>query len=361
MKVSICVLTVIAMLTLWSCSGGKQQENVASYSWDCSQVEMADSFDVATYMPHRLLLPLEETAESRIAHVDKLILSDSVLYLLDARVAKRCYCFSILSGKFLFTFGEVGRANNEYLDINDISVDSKSGHIHALCNKNCIFVYDAHGVFIQRRDIPFVANNMEYEDGQYLFVCDDIDKGGLLVTDDEFKVKRSYFPNEDDHLHHYMLHPFQKRGDGTTSYIRYMDNKVYHISQDGEMDVLYDINFGSTSLDRETANAMDEMSLDKYIKNGRGWLKYFSENDKYAWVVFFDQKKPCVSLFDKQSGESHTYSCEVVKDSKQIRFPILLEYQIGGWMADVCYDKSFKLDKTSNSSDGQNPTLCLSK
>ena len=320
------------------------------------------TLDIASCFKSSECIKLECCDKSRIGNVDKIIVHDSIYFVLDKRISKKFFGFS-RSGRHLFTFGSIGHGLKEYSSICDISLDESNSCIYALCNRDKILVYNFDGKVINVMKLPFFAENMEFQKGKFYFICDDYDKGNLLITDEKFNILNSFFPRKEDGIGHFLIHPLQKCDDGSIAYYRYLDNNIYKVLDDNSLIAAYSVNFGSKELKREDIIGKSESECKKYMNEKRGFIKYFSENKDFAFILFFDENKPCVGVYNKNKNEGRAYPYHNIFDSKINRNYILMEYSLGNVFADVLErDNILMNDKDKDSIFSKNnPILYIMK
>ena len=116
-------------------------------------------------------------------------------------------------------------------------------------------------------------------------------------------------------------------------------------------------------LKREDIIGKSESECKKYMNEKRGFIKYFSENKDFAFILFFDENKPCVGVYNKNKNEGRAYPYHNIFDSKINRNYILMEYSLGNVFADVLErDNILMNDKDKDSIFSKNnPILYIMK
>ena len=95
----VCVALVLSVA---SCSHDKVPANV---TWDCTESNLKDTFDIQSLFKDRYILALEETEKSRIGNIEKLVKVDTLLFVLDNRLAMRVFVFNATTGRFINSIG----------------------------------------------------------------------------------------------------------------------------------------------------------------------------------------------------------------------------------------------------------------
>ncbi len=352
-----------AFFGVHSCKPEKMKEGMV---WNCSEVQ-SDTFRLSRIGTAYRLLPLQTTEQSLLGSVDKLWSRDSLLYVMDRDLAAKIFVFHAETGAFLTKFGERGNGPGEYRQLYDCAMDEVGNRIHLLCDKNRLITYSGDGRLLEKRELPFLAVDMEYSDGIFLFVCETSATHNLVITDEHLQVLHEYFPHSDYRPGNMrrVLHPLQKTDAGVL-YRRFLDDRIYRIDRQGGVSVQYTIDFGADKLDFSKAKSLSEEELDREMAASRCHIKYFVESSRYAFMVFFDREKPFASIFDKKEGMAYTYLYERMKDdSLNTMFPLLEYVGQGGksWMA-VCEEavvrgliETGELPVGDGSTDILNPVL----
>ena len=295
-----------ALFTLSSCrkQTGTNPDNHAARVWDCTGIEPDKIYDISSDLPSHRLLELEENGNSTIGSVNKIITADSLLFVIDSNLAKRIFIFNLNTGKAIRSFGDTGSGPEEYSALQDVSYDEDRKLLYALCDNKKILTFNLKGEITGTAQAPYPSHKMEYDNNLFYFYSEDINTGEITVTDTAFNVLESFFPNKDNPLQHRMLHPLMKSPQGELTYIRYMDNNIYQLHGTDSPKIRYTIDFGTDMYDRAEAEEDGEEGIKRKLGTRRGQIKYFVENSRYATILFFDRKEPCISMFDKQTGTS---------------------------------------------------------
>jgi hypothetical protein len=117
MRFFICFL-ILGITFLLGCTGKDRMASPATKTIEVP--DEAEVVDKSNFFSHVEYVVLETTSGSEIASIDKLLMSDDKIFVLDGKT------HSIISfsteGKFIGTFNNVGRGPNEYRTINDFDI-----------------------------------------------------------------------------------------------------------------------------------------------------------------------------------------------------------------------------------------------
>lgn len=303
--------------------------------WSCT--EFSDNpLILSTLAGSYRLLPLETNDVSLLGGINKIVYQNSLIYLLDKRYTAKVFAFTANDGKFVRKFGKIGNGPGEYSNIDDFSIDNERRQIYILADRNRLITYTLDGDYVTAKQLPFMATHVEYMNNRLFFVCDLTDMDNLLITDMNFSLLSSHFPN-DVYKSNYriLLHPLQKK-ENELLFHRFLDNRIYRINSDGELSVAYQVDFGTNSMTLEDIDNLTEKELKDMMKTKVGNVKYFTETDKYAFMMFFDKNSPCVSIYDRESNQAKSYTFQSLKDDFVGKdFPILEYTQPNGTFTSV--------------------------
>lgn len=164
---------------------------------DLIQTESLDpKFQVKKYVA------LEVIPASYFADIDKLIIHDSTIYIMDAFVKKKVFAFDI-DGNFIRSYGAVGDAPGEYQKLIDFEV-SENGDVQILDRQQQkIHIYDKSGGFKESKSTEFRGEAFKLLEDGYLFSLvpyslENSPKTKLIKTDFEFNVQQKFFNYHDE-------------------------------------------------------------------------------------------------------------------------------------------------------------------
>ena len=177
---------------------------------DCQEIN-GGKFKLSSIASSFSVIPLETNDSCLIGGISKLEFYDGKIFVLDKMHSARLYVFDT-QGEYKFAIGKRGSGPNEYMQINDFSIDKEKNLIYVLCDKKKLFTYSLSGQSLGTITLDFFADAMEYQKNQLHFVCDRLDRGNLIVTDIKGRILYEDFPNKrmGDNLL-MLIHPFSKQ------------------------------------------------------------------------------------------------------------------------------------------------------
>ncbi|WP_302443782.1 6-bladed beta-propeller [Paraprevotella xylaniphila] len=364
---TITLVVCIGIIILIQRFNNEDKNYPKGIEWNCTETQ-TDSFHLSGIVNNYLLIPLELNEKSTIGNIDKIVFSDSLIFILDSQIASGIFVFSIKDGKFIRKIGNIGNGRGEYHELCDFSIDSKEKIIYALCEKKRLLCFSFSGEYKEVKEIPFLTTNLEYLNNKFYFINGTPHEDNLYITDTKFNVLSTYFPNDEyGENRRRLIHPFQKTSNGIL-YRRFLDNNIYKIDDNNNLSILYTFNFGRKELNIKDIKNITHSQLKNMMSQSKCHIKYFTEGKDYSVALFFDEDKPCISIYDKKKNEIFTHDYTTMKnDLMDLSFP-LIEFTTSEYnFISVLYYQDIEklmdnniLDKNIYLQDS-NPILCIFK
>lgn len=237
------------------------------------------SFDFGKYVQDVKFVQLETTDESLLGNIYKIIITDSLNYIMDDFKGSGIVIFN-KKGKFIRRIPH-GEGPGELYKLYDISFDKTRNELVAYQHPFLLF-YTAEGKYIRQTKLPIGFYNFLVTPDGYVFKT--LDKSGnehlgdkkantLLVTDKNFKLKYASLPS-----------PLGKVSYGGYRYL-YENNNAIQVTQN-YTDTIYHYIADFNKL--EVAYIMDYHSKrlpDQYLQYERKkFNKVLSQNNYYYYI-----------------------------------------------------------------------------
>lgn len=175
---------LIFVLLLVSCNTTKEQD-ITFY--DTIDYHSISKTTINELVDSILFLPLEIKEESTIAHIDKIRIMDSLIYIGDFHTGQ--ICIFDLYGKHLFNIAHIGQGPKEYTEIKSFAVDTN--YIYIVDNRiRKLLVYNRiDGSFIKSMKMPFIAWDIEVlNNGDFIFAFIPMNGGKLSIKQPPYKL-----------------------------------------------------------------------------------------------------------------------------------------------------------------------------
>jgi hypothetical protein len=241
------------------------------------------------------LLKLETTDECLIGEVNKIIINDSSIFILDSRITKRVYEFNLIKGDFIRSYGRYGKGPGEYLYPIDFNIDKETNRLVILDNhKAKLLFYDLKGSFINSTRLSFRATSFLIEDeSRYIYYAGaspnefnkEIDKYQIIIGDKNglLSYKSLVLSDQQMKFEAIGLNSIVSYNNSTMFHSR-MDNIIYKIEKN-EISQAIKLDLGKQSLpENYDCNFNYKEFQEKFFSKKGGYLKfvgaYFISNDK---------------------------------------------------------------------------------
>lgn len=123
------------------------------------------------------LVALETNGMSLVEEVDKLIVKDSLVYLLDRHQTRSLKVFDLATGRFIQTIGTLGRSNAEYIDPTDFVVTDD--RVIILDNTKKLLFYDLNNNFIHAIHLKYALESLNLTENEATLIGVAGDNGHL--------------------------------------------------------------------------------------------------------------------------------------------------------------------------------------
>lgn len=193
---ALCVLFFVSFLEL-GCghgSNGGVNRQSESYVWEKGEdLKICDFVDSVEY------IPLEETPQSYLRQIDKLVVEGSRLLVYDHIGRNQVVAFD-KNGNYLYCVGRKGRGPGEYVRMCNFTVDSNYIYIINDIAPSVMFFSVLDGSFVKEKKLDFSPYDLvAFRNGDFAFsmpMCDecDISGGKIIITDDDMKVRKRVLP-----------------------------------------------------------------------------------------------------------------------------------------------------------------------
>jgi len=99
------------------------------------------------------LIPLELNDLSLVGTIDKLIVNNDMIFILDKEITKSVFCFST-AGNFLFKINSIGEGEGNFSKPYDLNLLNESLYVLDILQRK-IMVFDLEGNFKHEKPVPF--------------------------------------------------------------------------------------------------------------------------------------------------------------------------------------------------------------
>lgn len=133
-----------------------------------------------------------------IGNVDKVLIFDNKLFVLDINFAKKLFVYDLLqNGKALYSLGLKGKGPGEFLHFTDFTIDSLNRQLLTIdMLQRKISYFDLEGTFIESRKLKFSPLNIINQNDYIYFIARTFegDDFGLKVTNRDLIIQKEFLP-----------------------------------------------------------------------------------------------------------------------------------------------------------------------
>lgn len=215
-----------------------------------------------------------------IGKVDKVLVADSLIYVLDRTKNPGVYLFSI-SGQYMNKIGDIGQGAGEFAEPTDFCVLGDTVYIYDQYQHR-LNLFNTGGKYLFSRKVPFFCLGFHaFSDSSYLFYALDADNHHLstlvnhsvFLTDSMCSVRRYGFYREHGKYSSIWI-PENFQNVGTSVYYHPpFSAAIYSIDCQGTIRLKYDIDFGQESLPEE------------YLLE-ENWKRFTDETTQQKYLLF---------------------------------------------------------------------------
>lgn len=247
---------------------------------------------------------LESNEDLFIGSVDKVILSDGILYIMDKNISHSIFSYDI-SGKFIFKISDLGEGPEQYRELRDFTVSESSSFLSVLdfAGRNILRYDKMSGEFLGKERL---SNNVYYgaiETSSNQFSIGHIQNcdlfgncKNLTLLNNNYEVDTSFF-NIPKNLRNFALKPNQvfSRNKNNVYYTELLNDTIYQIDfSNKQMMAIFSVDFQEYSMPdnfKYSSNNSDADNLIKYYLEENktlGFNKYYVGDS----LLYFNFGKP---------------------------------------------------------------------
>ena len=290
-------------------------------------------FDLTPFIDSIKYVKLELTDESLIGSIDKIVIFEELIYILDIQT-KSLFVFN-MDGKFSHKISKIGQGPGEYIQLDFFDIDRENKHI-VLTDLMSYWVmrYDMNGEFLFRRKIPVWCEGLSILPNKGIVLYSNfrnntdnlLQEYNLIYLDSNMNFKRGYFPYNSKEFNQRIRVAASMGG----QFFAYEENlyftfpggsTVYQVEEDSLI-IKYKFDFGKDMREIENQIKSDKLA-EQLDKRYNGFWSYVMENDKLLFFTMVSVPVPLLNAlyYSKESGKQLFSIFYFVEDKIQIDFP----------------------------------------
>ena len=293
-----------------SCHKFPIKNKIAINKIDIKLEEFKRNLDISSFY-NAQFIPLELTKNSIIGQIDKIIVHDSLIYVLDIQKAKKLFVFN-MQGKFIRSISERGKGNGEYLILTDFDIAEDKIYISSR-GDNKMLIFNLNGQCI--KDIKFSGfigiHFKVFERNKVVTISADGSNKSAIFYDKNGKRSKVISNPGIDFMQYSNPFAFTEFNSNLYTYFA-MNDTIYQLVDENLLPK-YFIDFGENSIPYNKFK--NRGMLENYL-NSRQWLRLmnFFTFPKYHCIEIFDRKYFYTFLINKENGNAFYANILLYKD-----------------------------------------------
>ncbi len=302
----ITIFSAALTAALHGCSGAPLKENLEIIEIYGFKELPWDELPEQVREPEYIRLKSVEH-ESMLGNIDDIKFSGGKIYVKDWS-NKRLAVFTA-HGEWNGSISRRGRGPGEYLNISDFDVSS-DGDIYIIDGTaDKMLVYNSEFRCIRDIALPFEIDNLKVIDpDKYLIAVASWENGEFsgtqLMTSDSLFNKREeisrYTEYFDDNF--WLSSSFIVTSEEGFFFHRHVNDSVYNISSNGELEKIYFFDMGSSSVPLKKRNNIGELFESGELKNYSALITFTVVGKKYIYGMMYDKGKRVMFIADRDAG-----------------------------------------------------------
>lgn len=276
---------------------------------------VTSAFKLSGLIEKQQLIKLETTNESLLGAINKVVISDSLIFI---KSNGAIYVFSPI-GKFVRKIDKEGLGPNEYTGLSDFDVDRENKQLIIFDKgKKQILYYDFSGHYIKSTSLDFWAIKLLNISSNQLLLFSGNESSGneqsfkfTLLTEQGSKQHFHVIDkNKSGYLHVNAHQNFYHNPSGYF-FFEIFNDTVYSIDKDLRTHPKYFFSFANKNIpysffERPYSNIMEFFQAYKKTDYAYG-ISLFMETARHIFTVYYAGGKPSYAVYNKKNKEAYSY------------------------------------------------------
>jgi len=318
------ILFIIFLAT--SCTDKSNSSN-DGYSSDNSPITIKidknnvnDELRLSSYVESVKYVPLETNDSSIIGQIFQIEVTEKNIFVLDLWSQKKLFMFKS-DGAFIRTIGAYGVGPGEYTEISSFVIDEKTNTIFLLDKSVSVIEYSFEGAWIKTTMLEdFMGFRMAKKGEMFAFTgAGRNDK--LILADNHFSKKESFFPFTSRFLARSITSPLQQNCHGKLLFRQFLNDTIYEINNNYSLKPHCIVDYGNKGIvDYSYFLKSDKNSkyMESFVNEHLTMISYYETNDfinvrslyeKESFSTFFCKKsEKVISVSEKDVIDDISFS-----------------------------------------------------
>lgn len=307
-----CISLVLAALAMALTGCDRAEESPYVLHFDLSQDP--ESLSATGLIKDYEIYSLETTDDARIGEIDKVVVTDDRIYVLDIFLTQSVYVFD-KQGKFLHKISRHGQGPGEYVQLFDMDIDSQ-GAINLLSRlpqKIMTFVNDGDSL-AKTTDLERSYTQLMKSGDSFFAYQGNFSQGGdkhnLCKLSPSGEIAGSWFdiPTGWESIMTVSMHPLSRGIDGAAYFIPPYATEVYRF--DGtDFDLVMQLDFRKYNMPSSIQSYQDfkQSNNSDYISD----IRNFAETRRYYVFHTLFHGQDVLMVVEKATGDTHFAKTEI--------------------------------------------------
>lgn len=352
-------------LIFCSCNLERKEDSLSIDSWEIPTSESTEKKVSNLIQDNYFLVPLQTNDSSLIVKIEKVVLDQDFLFILDPLSPQPVKVFDS-KGKHLRNIGRKGGGPGELNNPIDMFIDEK--YVFIYDNPEKLVRFDRLGNFVDSQKTGVAGFRIEKnKDKGYVFINGGTESN-LVTTDANFGSFKNFFPYQNRTVDQLILSPLSKLQDGTVIYRRYLNDTIFSISDQGKPVSHLFIDHGDKAFKSDPSINTDQLE-ERMVEYSINQL--FLENTDHQVLYFLRSMNPYFSVRNKKSEKTYLINFMNLDNDLTFTNPLAFTFGTSDWFvasidpsqlpADrIKFDQKAKV-ALENVSAGDNPVLMFCK
>ena len=314
------ILPILLILLFASCDNETVQLDESPFLSDADSILIKviphnEPIEIGKYIDSVFYVKLELTDESIIGQIDKLIIFENRIHILDTQTSS-VFIFD-MTGKYLSKICRIGNGPGEYRKLHFFDIDKEKRQI-VLVDLLSMWImrYDFDGKYISRKRIQiFTISIIPSQNGEYISFSNFRNNSrflapeyNLMYLDSLFQIDKVYFPYYSKNFYNPFI-PFITNPSGPfytfNNQIHFtynFKNEVYIVNNEG-LALKYKFDFNGKNFRYSSIQKKD--GLYDYVLKGTYWtINQVCESDDMLSFTFSDNSDKTIytGFYSKRTG-----------------------------------------------------------
>ena len=259
---------------------------------------------------------LQTSSDYVVANVDKLVVSDRNIFVLDKEILESLFIFN-KTGQVL-NIMEVGLGGpEEFTSLDDFDYDSVKDLIYILNNdRQRLLSYTFQGELVKSYQLDFYAEKFKVSNGKAVFYrnnelysSDKYENNQLIVYDlEKEEVSSMHLPLVEEiryRAFHDSVDPFDV--DVNLFFNQSLNDTIYTLTENG-LNPVYRIDFGTKSYSKIASQiqGIEEFLYSERRQESRYTMGDLLVNNRYLISLFYSGERYAYVFYDKRNAKART-------------------------------------------------------